>query len=583
MPREVDLSTTPSWDQFEIDNDQETRKSRTRDRDNLLALITALRWATVTMGLLIALTTHEDLGTLGLGVVLVAYSLWRTFLPIEYRRASWSNLISIVIELALITGVVVTTGCWNSPYVFVFLTPIITAGFARGFWHSIRIAATATLSVQLSSMILGLDASTRTIGGWVFEFLLIAIVASYGKRLASRAEQAASLNLSQLWKLGEANALLKGLNRLSHNLPVSFDYQETLRSTLANVRETTQPDVIALLLLDPISPNWNVAIVEGARLPEIISDENLPNAVRTAAHARIPALIRDLSETKPGLGESSTVGIYLPLWAGTRQVGLIAVEANNNDRLGDHQLQLLHELTETTALTIDNARWFERLRARGAAQERTRIARDLHDRIGQDIAYVAFELDRLSGKAAGTELENELEDLRTNARAMVKELRETLYDLRADVSDDQGLIETINEFLGRVSARSDLHSEFKSRASRRLPLSQEREVWRICQEAVVNAERHAEARNIWVYWEIDEEGCLLMIRDDGIGIHSESDSGTSAVAGYGQSQSPGRPSYGMTGMRERADVIGALLETESKSGEGTTIRLKLGNRRQLNV
>ena len=69
-----------------------------------------------------------------------------------------------------------------------------------------------------------------------------------------------------------------------------------------------------------------------------------------------------------------------------------AREPNHFDR---RDVELLSGYVEPAALAIDNARWFSRLRTVGAEEERNRLARDLHDRIGQSLAYLAFELDRL--------------------------------------------------------------------------------------------------------------------------------------------------------------------------------------------
>ena len=116
---------------------------------------------------------------------------------------------------------------------------------------------------------------------------------------------------------------------------------------------------------------------------------------------------------------------------------------------------------------MDNARWFARLRTVGADEERTRIARDLHDRIGQSLAYLAFELDRIvkadgQAKPVGTQLER----LRADVRGVIGEVRDTLYDLRTDVTDTKDMPATLREFLDRVeSSRSRPPSTCRSRAA----------------------------------------------------------------------------------------------------------------------
>jgi signal transduction histidine kinase len=217
---------------------------------------------------------------------------------------------------------------------------------------------------------------------------------------------------------------------------------------------------------------------------------------------------------------------------------------------------------EPAALAIDNARWFARLRTVGADEERTRIARDLHDRIGQSLAYLAFELDRIvKANTKGDDVTKHLDRLRTDVRGVIGEVRDTLYDLRTDVTDEQDLAQTLRDFLDRVQARSDLDIRLDAQTSGRLPLLQERELWRVAQEAVTNVERHAQASKVAVTWRCDGSRAVLIVADDGIGF----------PAGRA-----GRlDSYGIIGMRERAASIGAALDISSEPGVGTTIRCEI--------
>jgi signal transduction histidine kinase len=95
----------------------------------------------------------------------------------------------------------------------------------------------------------------------------------------------------------------------------------------------------------------------------------------------------------------------------------------------------------------------------------------------------------------------------------------------------------------------------------RLPLPQERELWRIAQEAVTNAERHSGGRTVWVRWRCDGSHARLEVADDGVGF---------------ETRKAGRmDSYGILGMRERAAGIGATLSVDSTPGRGTTVRCAL--------
>src|SRR5207247_10484371 len=126
-------------------------------------------------------------------------------------------------------------------------------------------------------------------------------------------------------------------------------------------------------------------------------------------------------------------GMYVALRARGRIMGLIAVEDPASGRYSHDDLALLIGLAGPLALAVDNALWFLRLRRFGAEAERARIARDLHDRLAQSLAYVAFELERLSLRGQGED-RRALGELHEVVRGIVGELRETLYQLRAGVT-----------------------------------------------------------------------------------------------------------------------------------------------------
>jgi signal transduction histidine kinase len=151
-------------------------------------------------------------------------------------------------------------------------------------------------------------------------------------------------------------------------------------------------------------------------------------------------------------------------------------------------------------------------------------------------------------------------DLRNQVRSVVKEVRETLYDLRVDVSDAQDVGTTMQLFCERVQERSGLEIIMDREETGRLPLLQERELWRIAKEAVMNVERHANASTLTIQWRCDGKRAELDLRDDGVGFDRRR----------------GRDdSYGMIGMRERATTIGATLDIRSARGAGTTVRVVL--------
>lgn len=521
--------------------------------DGLVPLVTAIRWGVTTVGLLSAVD-RPSRSALVAGILLIAHALWRTLRPVEYRPAGWRSLVSILAELAITLVAVCASGTWSSPYVFSLFTPAIAAGFARGFGHALRVAVTAVVTVTIAASLLNTAVERSSVVSWAVELLLVAAVAAYGRHLLTRIDEADVRSRSQLRQLEDANALLVGLDRVARDLPDGLASHDAVAEVFARLRMQARPDLIALLLTDG-TDRWRVARAEGASLPESYEAAARPLALLDIADARSPR-----RQAHGGLLPSSQSVLIAPLRAGDRFVGTLVLESEDPGRFTNEHLDEVSELVGPLGLALDNARWFARLQARGAAAERTRLARDLHDRVGQGVAYVAFELDRLAATMPSADLER----LRDEARAMVTELSETLHDLRTEVAVPGDLVPTLEAFLDRVRDRSGLTISFdhEEGEDHRPSLGEEREVLRIAMEAVRNAERHAEATSVAVSWHVNANGAVLFVTDDGSGMAE----GGAMTAGFG---------HGVTGMRERADAIGARLKLAAEPGSGTTVRVEL--------
>jgi signal transduction histidine kinase len=502
---------------------------------------------------LASLTDHVTLW----GFVLLAYTAVRTASPIDYVDDTRS-LLRVLAEVALGVSAVTATGYWRSPYVVCLITAVVVAGCARGFAFAIRIGLVSTVAVAIPFAASASDVgeALRESGQWAAELVLVAMVAGHARRVWKESADQQTAALDRLGRLAEANSLLSSLHRVAQDLPSSLDLDEVLDSTMANLRSLFSFDAAVLLVVDASDGRWLPARAVGVNAVPTSTDD-LPTPLRRAAlmgPAAGTALLRLAGEE--GVAPGTRSGLYVALHARRALVGLLALEHRDGGHFSRRDADLLRGLAEPAALALDNARWFRRLRTVGADEERGRIARDLHDHLGQSLAYVAFELDRV-GAHAGDDQRAELSRLRDEVRGMIGEVRETLYDLRTDVTEAQGLATTLSEFLDRVGRRSGLEVSIDVQESARLPLRQEREVWGIAREAVANVERHAGAAHLRVTWRCDGHRAELTVVDDGRGLPT----------------APTRlDAYGIAGMRERASSIGARLEIRSVPGAGTAVR-----------
>ncbi|MEM9891736.1 MAG: GAF domain-containing protein [Actinomycetota bacterium] len=547
----------------------------TQDVNRLVAFrpaILAVRWATTVVSVVLAAAdmTDGDLTVTGWVLVVLGNTLFRTLRP-QQDDGSVRSLLVLLAEIALHVLAVIATGYWASPLVLVLINAITIAGFARGFAFAIRVGVASTLAVsvpEVSQPGYGRDELAQS-AQWATLLLLGGIVAGYARRISGEASRRHNLALDRVAQLAEANALLTKLYVVTQTLPASLDLGEVLDSTVTRLRGLLRLDSVLILTHETGGERWTVASTHGVAIDETFPVTELPApAQRAIATQRLVAMSAVTDVDRP-FDSRSRCGVYVPLRSRDDVVGLLAIERRSTQPFSDREQRLLTGFVEPVALSIDNARWFRRLRSMGADEERSRIARDLHDRIGQSLAHLGFEIDRLIRRNEGVEpTAGELRELRSCVREVVVEVRDALSDLRADVADDRDLGATINEFAGRVAERSGLRIDVDCDADRRLPLPQEREMWRIAQEAIVNVERNAAARTVQIRWVCDGEGALLDITDDGQGLPARDASGRL-----------GRPdSYGLIGMRERADNIGASLELLSQPGEGTKVRCFLARR-----
>ena len=191
--------------------------------------------------------------------------------------------------------------------------------------------------------------------------------------------------------------------------------------------------------------------------------------------------------------------------------------------------------------------------------ERARIARDMHDLVGQELTALRLSLERHEARCASTMGDDgEL----TRARSIVQEIDRQLdflaWELRPAALDDLGLGVALSRYVQSWSAHHGVRAEFRAVGidRERLGPATETTFYRIAQEALNNAAKHATASRVDVIVERRDGEAVLVIEDDGVGFEAAEKDGTG---------------MGLIGMRERAALIGATLLVESSPGEGTTV------------
>jgi two-component system sensor histidine kinase UhpB len=189
-------------------------------------------------------------------------------------------------------------------------------------------------------------------------------------------------------------------------------------------------------------------------------------------------------------------------------------------------------------------------------EERRRVARELHDEVGQTLTAMLLQIEGLAPEAPDS-LRAELDELRETARTGAEDVRRIAQRLRPEALEELGLQAGLLALVNSLERQSGI--AIARRIDRQLPLTVDDElvIYRVAQEALTNVVRHSGARNASLVLQLQDDTVSLRVEDDGHGI----------------APSQLNSSFGIRGMRERALLVGATLDIRTAPGQGTVIAL----------
>ena len=359
-------------------------------------------------------------------------------------------------------------------------------------------------------------------------------------------ERRTDIDQDAIDQLSSANQLLLSLQKIAITLPSSLDLETVLDQAVAQVPELVGADIVTILLANKDATRLTIVRGRGSANLLEIAVKDLPPHIREALDLNRSIAIR-LSQLEKGFAEEASVGAYCALRSRGMVVGLIAAEWRVEQDL-KRQTQVLTGVADALGVAVDNAHIFRDIRRQSASDERRRIARDLHDRTGSGLAFVALELDRLYRNENDEQTRVEISTIREQVGLILTEVREMLFDLRVGLNGEVSLYDTIVDLSQRVTSRSRTLVTYELSDLPEVDAYLSNEIWEIIKEAIINAERHSQGTKIQITSVVTDSLWTLSIIDNGIGIQPENK----------------RPdSYGLTGVLERAETIGAKLVIES--------------------
>lgn len=241
-------------------------------------------------------------------------------------------------------------------------------------------------------------------------------------------------------------------------------------------------------------------------------------------------------------------------------------EKEGGAEFNDRDQETLVRFAVQAAVAIDNAYLHAQAADLAIAQERLRIAHEMHDGLAQVLGYVNTKVqaaDAYLRRGKDEEASAQLRELAVSARQAYTEVREGIVGLRTLPGPDRPLSEVLREYIDRWREQSGVQTDLLIEGELRLRPSAELQLVRILQEALGNVRKHAHASKVRVDVQRRNGKLIATVVDDGLGFDPALRTRTEF------------PRFGLSTMRERAESIGGELTIDSAPGKGTTVRFEL--------
>ncbi|MEN9933476.1 MAG: hypothetical protein RLZZ387_55 [Chloroflexota bacterium] len=394
--------------------------------------------------------------------------------------------------------------------------------------------------------------------------LLEAVAAQVGGPISSaRLYQEAQLLAEQVRR---RNKYLEVINTLARMAVSTLDLSRLLTSVTEAIQQGFGYGHVELYVVNEASQEVELVAQSGPEEPiEIGYRQSLAKGlIGRAYHTGATVRVDDVS-CEPDYFVNTLVHtrseLCVPIVASGRVLAVLNLESRRPAAFNEEDTATLETAADVLASAIENARLYQRAQEAAVLEERSRLARDLHDSISQQLFSMT-----LTAQAARAQLEknptrtaSQLERLQETASAALAEMRALIFQLRPPGLSEQGLIATLQQHVAMLRRREGLTIDLFVSGEEYDTRGIEQVMYRIAQEALNNVVKHAGACQVEVSLNIQPEEVMMSIVDDGRGFE------VSTAAG-GQERH-----LGLVSMRERAAELGGRLELRSRPGEGTQI------------
>jgi len=286
------------------------------------------------------------------------------------------------------------------------------------------------------------------------------------------------------------------------------------------------------------------------------------------AQAAQEALETGNAEVVEGSTETGQI-MAIPLVAEGQHVGILVLASRSPHACS--QAASLRVAASMMAMVVRNSQLYAALESQAVLEERTRLAREVHDNLAQSLGFLNFQVqrvERLLGREQWDAAIPALQEARQEIGDLYAEVRMILQDLRSPVRDDLSLADHLREATAAVARRSHLAVSFIAEGELICSPEMDVQLSHIVREALTNVHRHAQAQQAWVRLQVRPEIVTLEVKDDGIGFSDEA-----------MPQAPG--GFGLRIMQERAAAMGGQFRFHSTPGQGGLVQVTVPRDRVL--
>ncbi|MBN1396962.1 MAG: PAS domain S-box protein [Bacteroidetes bacterium] len=378
------------------------------------------------------------------------------------------------------------------------------------------------------------------------------------------------------------------LSNIDRKLVGIMDLDKVFSAILQQTLNLTRAHFAGVLLFEEKQPLVRWKAICGNTLTHELNSFKPNEAFDAVLKNERPSIVNESNASEffllsqiPIIEEEKIISTaWMPLVVEGRHKGMIVVGYRHNHEFVGREMRLIHSLAEKHSIAMVNAQLYADLLQRekeleilsGASvqaqeEERRRIAREIHDGLGQMLTAIKFNLEILEDMiTVEREGEERIKDMKSLLDDVMKEAREISFNLMPSVLDDFGLTPALQllseQFMNRTSIKTHFHS---SGITERLDPQVEIGLYRIAQESLNNVAKHAEATEVNLQFIRYSEGIRLVIEDNGKGITERPDI----------VRATGKGGMGLVSMRERAASLGGVLTIDSTPKSGTFITVEI--------